>query len=101
MSKPFKGIKSGGTRLDAAIKSIKMLIEQKLLYSKGTEIGIVLFGSDTTNNPINDRQGGYENVNTIMYMDEPSTDLLKTIDSKITASKSKSATALTKSRCAG
>jgi hypothetical protein len=66
-----------------------MLIEQKLLYSKGTEIGIILFGSDTTNNPINDRQGGYENVNLITYIDEPSTDLLKNLDSEIVASKSK------------
>ena len=89
MNLPFRGSKSGITRLQAAIDSIKMLIEQKLLYTKGTEIGIVLFGSDVTNNPINDKQGGYENVNMIMYMDEPSIDLLKTIDSQITASKSK------------
>jgi hypothetical protein len=87
MNKPFKGGKPGSTRLNAAIDSIKMLIEQKLLYSKGTEIGIVLFGSEKTNNPINDNQGGYENVNTIMYMGEPSTDLLKSLDSKIKPSK--------------
>lgn len=89
MSLPFKGSKHGITRLRAAVDSIKMLIEQKLLYCKGTEIGIVLFGSDITNNQINDKQGGYENVNTIMYMNEPSTDLLKSLESKITSSKSK------------
>jgi len=87
MGKRFKAGKSQSTRLDAAIDSIKMLIQQKLLYTKGTEIGIVLFGCEKTNNPINDRQGGYENVNTIMYMDEPSTDLLKSLDTEITTSK--------------
>lgn len=62
MAKPFRSGHSKITRLEAALNSIKMLIEQKLLYAKGTEIGIVLFGSERTNNPINDRQGGYENV---------------------------------------
>ena len=62
MNKPFKDGNSEGTRLNAAIDSIKMLIEQKMLYSKGAEMGIILFGSDTTNNPLNDKQGGYENV---------------------------------------
>jgi len=89
MSLPFRGSHTGATRLDAAIDSIKMLIEQKLLYAKGTEIGIVLFGSEATNNSINDKQGGYENVNTIMYMDEPSIDVLKVLDSQICASKGK------------
>ena len=87
MNLPFKGSKKGITRLDAAKDSIRMLIEQKLLYSKGTEIQLVLFGSDKTNNPLNERQGGYENVESVIYMSEPSIDILKTLDSKITASK--------------
>lgn len=89
MSKPVKGGSGGKTRLSAAIDSIQMLVAQKLLYWKGSEIGIVLFGSDATNNPINDRQGGYDNVDIIQYMDEPSPDLLKTLQTQIKASKGK------------
>jgi ATP-dependent DNA helicase 2 subunit 2 len=54
-----------------------MLIEQKLMYAKGTEIGIVLFGSDETNNQFHEKLGGYENVNIFRYLDDPSVESLK------------------------
>ena len=50
--------------MKVAKDSIRMLLEQKLLYNPRHDFGLVLFGSSETGNALNDSMGGkdYKNV---------------------------------------
>ena len=50
------------TRIESAVKAVKMLVQQKLLFKPKDEIGLVLFGTDDTENDLHDENGGYEHV---------------------------------------
>lgn len=58
MSKIFADDKSAEprSRFINALDSIKMLLEQKLLYSPGHDLGMVCYGTKDTQNYINDQQ---------------------------------------------
>ncbi|XP_057980916.1 ATP-dependent DNA helicase 2 subunit KU80 isoform X2 [Malania oleifera] len=43
-------------------KVCSMLVQKKLIYSKSDEVGIVLFGTEETNNDLTREVGGYEHV---------------------------------------
>jgi hypothetical protein len=48
-------------RLAEALEGVKLLIEAKILQTKQIEIGVVLFGTEGTDNPLS-VNGGYEHV---------------------------------------
>ncbi|KAL2553001.1 ATP-dependent DNA helicase 2 subunit KU80 [Forsythia ovata] len=43
-------------------KVCSMLVQKKLIYSKYDEVGVVLFGTEDTNNELTKEVGGYEHV---------------------------------------
>ena len=57
------------------------------MFGKGHEVGLVLFGTDETNNELNSKQGDYLNVTTFRRMEEPKLDFLRDVE-KIKPSKS-------------
>jgi len=50
------------TRMQAGAEATKLLIQQKLLFAKSHELGIVVMGSDETENDLSEDTGGYENI---------------------------------------
>lgn len=53
------------SRFSLAIDSVKMLLQQKLLYNAGHEVGMVMFGTAKTSNALADRfPQSYQNVAT-------------------------------------
>jgi len=65
------------------MESVKMLIEQQLLYgAKQTIMSIVTFGSDSTDNPLNEKHGGgYDNIHSFHPFEKVGIDLLRDVDS--------------------
>jgi hypothetical protein len=55
------------SRIETAKEAVKMLLEQKLLHNPKHDFGLVLFGTEDTNNALNDTMGSdeYRNVNTM------------------------------------
>ncbi|GMP42987.1 hypothetical protein CsSME_00012534 [Camellia sinensis var. sinensis] len=43
-------------------KVCSMLVQKKLIYSKNDEVGVVLFGTEDTDNELTNEVGGYEHV---------------------------------------
>lgn len=70
--------KSGPTYLEAAIKAINLLVQQKMLFGKHDEIGLVLFGTQETNNQLS--ADGYENISVVHSITTPDLDLLRLIE---------------------
>ena len=68
------------SRLDLGIDSIKLLIQQKLLFSKNHALGIVLFGTEETENDLNAQMGGYENITVASALEVPSLNLVRFMD---------------------
>jgi len=60
-----------------AIEAIKSLIQWKMLQGKTNEVGIILFGCEVTSNPLNEAQGGYENIFQFAPIDRPNVDLIR------------------------
>lgn len=52
----------GRTGIERAKETLHSLIEQKLLFSKKDELGIVLVGTKGTENLMNEEEGGYDNI---------------------------------------
>lgn len=67
MSEEFNSLKD--TKIKIAIEATKLLIQQKLIFSKSHEVGIVLMGTDETDNELNATFGGYSNITTVAKMD--------------------------------
>ena len=49
MQQIYPGGSEGQTRLAVAIESIKLLVQQKLMYNKSHELGLILVGTEGTN----------------------------------------------------
>ncbi|TNV73932.1 hypothetical protein FGO68_gene16167 [Halteria grandinella] len=69
------------SRIQVAIDSVKMLIEQKLLYSTNCEMGVVLMGTQKTDNHLADQIGGgqYANVTTFRAIEKLNLDALRSV----------------------
>ena len=66
------------TRFQLAIESIRMLLEQKLLYAPSHEFGLVMFGTEETSNALNDKLGGeYEHVTIARALSKIDLDLVR------------------------
>lgn len=68
---------SGQTKLQIACEATKLLIQQKLLFSKNHEIGILIMGSEETINDLNEEYGGYDNITVFHELDVPSLNSMK------------------------
>eukprot|EP01094_Clydonella_sp_ATCC50884_P012155 TRINITY_DN2207_c0_g1_i1.p1 TRINITY_DN2207_c0_g1~~TRINITY_DN2207_c0_g1_i1.p1 ORF type:complete len:785 (-),score=247.92 TRINITY_DN2207_c0_g1_i1:306-2513(-) len=70
---------AGGTsRLEAAVKAVHMLVQQKILFKPKDDIGVVLFGSEETNNDLS--SVGYQHVNVTRHLCVPDIGLLREIE---------------------
>jgi ATP-dependent DNA helicase 2 subunit 2 len=76
-----KSMKQGEpSRISSALKAVSMLVQQKLLYKPKDEIGLVLFGTDETDNALHDELGGYENVSVSRDLDVTTLGFLTSLD---------------------
>ncbi|OQS04042.1 hypothetical protein THRCLA_03685 [Thraustotheca clavata] len=62
-----------GSRFDAAKTAVQSILSQKMLFRKHDEVGIVMYGTEDTENPLNEQGGEYEHVKVLTYLDEAST----------------------------
>ena len=56
-----EGMVRGGRMLRAA-SLLETLLKQKLLFAPSDEVAIVLFGTEETQNELNEQGGDYENI---------------------------------------
>ncbi|KAH9620873.1 hypothetical protein KSS87_022606 [Heliosperma pusillum] len=66
--------------LPQAEKVCAMLLEKKLMYNKYDEVGIVLFGTQETNNDLTREVGGYENVMVLRSIKVVDGDLVDVVE---------------------
>lgn len=62
------------TKLDIAAEATKLLIQQKLLLAKSHEIGLIVLGSEETENDLAEQYGGYANISVLQELDVPTLD---------------------------
>jgi ATP-dependent DNA helicase 2 subunit 2 len=68
--------------LEGAIKAVTLLVQQKILYSSKDELGLVLFGTNKTQNELAEGgREGYENINVMYNILPPNLQLLRDIES--------------------
>ncbi|XP_027107832.1 ATP-dependent DNA helicase 2 subunit KU80 isoform X2 [Coffea arabica] len=60
-------------------KVCSMLIEKKLIYSKSDEVGVVLFGTEATENELTKEVGGYEHITVLRHIKVVDGDLLQAL----------------------
>ena len=60
-------------------KVCSMLVEKKLIYSKNDEVGVVVFGTEETNNELTKEVGGYENISLLQDIKVVDGDLVDTL----------------------
>lgn len=54
--------KSNKTFLERSLDCVKKIITRKIFAKPNDEIGLILFGTDNTKNPLNDQNLGYGNI---------------------------------------
>ncbi|KAK3036138.1 hypothetical protein RJ639_031719 [Escallonia herrerae] len=57
-----------------------MLIQKKLIFGKYDEVGVVLFGTEETNNELTNEVGGYEHVAVLQHIKVVDADLIKALE---------------------
>lgn len=67
------------TFLPEVEKLCSMLLQKKLIYSKNDEVGIVLFGTEDTNNELTKEVGGYEHVVVLRHIKVVDGDLVEAL----------------------
>uniref|UniRef100_K3X675 VWFA domain-containing protein n=1 Tax=Globisporangium ultimum (strain ATCC 200006 / CBS 805.95 / DAOM BR144) TaxID=431595 RepID=K3X675_GLOUD len=74
-SKADADSKELNTRFDAAVAAVESFIQQKLFFKPKDEVGIVAYGSEETDNQLNEEQDededGYRNVSILWSIDTP------------------------------
>ncbi|KDO24367.1 hypothetical protein SPRG_10445 [Saprolegnia parasitica CBS 223.65] len=76
-----------GSRFDAAKTAVQSILSQKMLFRKHDEVGIVMYGTEGTDNHLHETQGGYEHVHVLSNLDEVSTRVAETMAVAQAASK--------------
>ncbi|KAL9228985.1 hypothetical protein vseg_004505 [Gypsophila vaccaria] len=61
-------------------KVCAILLEKKLIYNKYDEVGIVLFGTEDTNNDLKKEVGGYENIVVLKHIKVIDGDLVDAVE---------------------
>ncbi|TDH67454.1 hypothetical protein CCR75_005968 [Bremia lactucae] len=67
------------TRFAAALAAVENVIQQKLFFKPKDEVGIVAYGSEETENQLNEEQGEdeYRNVEVVNSIDSPTLHMIK------------------------
>ncbi|OWM64948.1 hypothetical protein CDL15_Pgr028666 [Punica granatum] len=60
-------------------KLCSMLVQKKLIYSKSDEVGVILFGTEETENELTKEVGGYEHVVVIQNIKVVDRDAVQTV----------------------
>lgn len=71
VSKEYKGSGEIRRRIDLAKEAIKCFMLGKMLKSKENEVGLVLFGTEESQNQLNEEVGGYENITELVQLGPP------------------------------
>lgn len=61
-------------------KVCTLLLEKKLIYNKYDEVGVVLFGTEETNNELTVEVGGYENIVVLSHIKVVDGDLVDVVE---------------------
>eukprot|EP01105_Mastigella_eilhardi_P010054 TRINITY_DN2353_c0_g1_i3.p1 TRINITY_DN2353_c0_g1~~TRINITY_DN2353_c0_g1_i3.p1 ORF type:complete len:753 (-),score=192.03 TRINITY_DN2353_c0_g1_i3:99-2321(-) len=72
----------GGARFGDAVKAVTMLLQQKILYGKKDEIGVVLFGTAETKNTLATALGDgeqYQHVTVLHEIGPATVDVLRSV----------------------
>ncbi|KAK3033919.1 hypothetical protein RJ639_033554, partial [Escallonia herrerae] len=56
------------------------MARNKLIYGKYDEVGVVLFGTEETNNELTNEVGGYEHVAVLQHIKVVDADLIKALE---------------------
>ncbi|KAF0411993.1 SPOC domain-like protein [Gigaspora margarita] len=76
--------KPGVTGLDLARKAVLIMLEAKVITGLKSDVtSLLLFGTDDTNNYMNDQTGGYEHVTTLYPIEQPSMSILRTVNNNL------------------
>ncbi|EGG24234.1 ATP-dependent DNA helicase [Cavenderia fasciculata] len=65
--------------IDEALKAATLLFQQKLIYGKKDELGLVLIGTKETNNSL--QKDGYQHITTACNIEEPKVETLRFLES--------------------
>ncbi|POM77727.1 Hypothetical protein PHPALM_4842, partial [Phytophthora palmivora] len=67
------------TRFAAAVAAVENVVQQKLFFKPKDEVGIVAYGSEETDNQLNEEQGddNYRNVKVVNSIDSPTLHMVK------------------------
>ncbi|UIZ23161.1 hypothetical protein KXD40_004043 [Peronospora effusa] len=67
------------TRFAAAVAAVENVIQQKLFFQPKDEVGIVVYGSEDTDNQLNEEQDEeqYRNVKVVNSIDTPTLQMVK------------------------
>ena len=76
VSKSMAGRFDGKQKLSIASEATRLLVQQKLLLSKTHEVGIILLGTEGTENELAENYGGYDHISILQELDVPSPDTL-------------------------
>ncbi|KAH0590171.1 hypothetical protein H2248_000344 [Termitomyces sp. 'cryptogamus'] len=69
------------TRLEWALQFVKLKIQEMIYNGRKTDqCGVIVFGSEDTNNIINEQNGGYENVSDYIPIAQPNAATLSKLD---------------------
>ncbi|OQR92390.1 hypothetical protein ACHHYP_03751 [Achlya hypogyna] len=71
-----------GSRFDAARTAVQSILSQKMLFRKHDEVGIVLYGTEGTDNELHDKNpDDYTNVTVLTALDEVTTRVAESMAS--------------------
>ncbi|KYQ93240.1 ATP-dependent DNA helicase [Tieghemostelium lacteum] len=69
---------TSSTPIEDALKSVTLLYQQKLIYGKKDELGLVLIGTKDTKNNL--QKDGYQHITVVCDIEEPKIETLKFLD---------------------
>ncbi|KAF9448857.1 SPOC domain-like protein [Macrolepiota fuliginosa MF-IS2] len=69
------------THLEYALRFVKLKVQEMIFNGRKTDqCGVITFGSEETDNIVNDKNGGYDNVEEYIAIGQPNGDTLSKID---------------------
>ncbi|KAI4519217.1 ku80-like protein [Schizophyllum commune Loenen D] len=69
------------TNLEWGLQFVKLKIQEMIYNGRKTDkCGVIIFGCDETNNPVNKREGGYENVSEYIPVEQPNSSTIAKLD---------------------
>ncbi|CAG8576643.1 10731_t:CDS:2 [Acaulospora colombiana] len=76
--------KQGGTGLDLAKKAVLTMLEAKVIGGLKSDVtSLVVYGTDETNNYLNDESGDYEHISVLYSIEQPKLPILRTVNNEL------------------